>query len=39
MGGAGVGGFAGFTRFGFFPTMNLMGLQPSNEGEFNRYCV
>ena len=36
LGGPGGGGFAGF---GLFPTFNLMGLQPSNEGEFNRYCV
>ena len=35
MGGAGGGGF-GFTGFGLFPTFNLMGLQPSSQGEFNR---
>ena len=39
MGGAGRGGFAGFTGFGLFPPFSVMQLQPSNEGEFNRYCV
>ncbi|KAM7449939.1 Nuclear factorNF-kappa-B p105 subunit [Porites harrisoni] len=32
MGGAGGGGF-GFTGFGLFPTFNLMGLQPSSQGD------
>ena len=39
MGGAGVGIFAGLPGFGLFPTFNLVGLKPSNEGEFSRYCV
>ena len=39
MGGAGGGVFAGLPEFGFFPTFKLVGLKPSNEGEFSRYCV
>ena len=41
VGGAGEGGFAGFAGFGLFPTFyNFLRLQgPSNQGEFNRYCV
>ena len=39
MGGACGGVFAGLPRFGLFPTFNLVGLKPSNEGEFSRYCV
>ena len=40
MGGAGGGVFAGLPGFGLFqPTFNLVGLKPSNEGEFSRYCV
>ena len=36
VGGAGGGGFAGVTGFGLFPYFNPMGLEPSNQGEFNR---
>ena len=39
MGGPRVGRFPGFSGFGLFRTFNFMGLQPSNQGEFNRYCV
>ena len=43
MGGAGVGVFAGLPGFvsnlNLFPTFNVVGLKPSNEGEFSRYCV
>ena len=35
-GAGGGGGYAGFAGFGLFPTFNFMGLQPSNQGEFNR---
>ena len=35
-GGDGGGGFAGFTGFGLFPSFNPIGLEPSNQGEFNR---
>ena len=34
--GGGGGGFAGFTGFGLFPPVNPMGLELSNQGEFNR---
>ena len=37
--GAGGEVLAGLPRFGLFPTFNLVGLKPSNEGEFSRYCV
>ena len=36
MGGAGGGVFAGLPGFGLFPTFNLVGLKPSNEGDFGR---
>ena len=36
VGGAGGGGGGVFTGFGLFPSFNLMGLEPSNQGEFNR---
>ena len=36
MGGAGGGGSGVFTGFGLFPSFNLMGLEPSNQGKFNR---
>ena len=39
VGGACGGVFAGLPRLGLFPTFNLVGLKPSNEGEFSRYCV
>ena len=38
-GGGGPSMLGDFDDFVLFPTFNLMGLLPSNEGEFNRYCV
>ena len=36
VGGADGGGFAGFAGFGLVPSFNPMGLESSNQGEFNR---